>query len=96
MRALAQELPYSLTVETETIEREGALLKTSAIIWVERDGQKAIVIGEDGGMLKRIGTAARRELEVLTGTRVYLKLWVRVKTNWTDDPQALHRFGYQQ
>ncbi len=96
MRALAQELPYALTVETETIEREGALLKTSAIIWVEREGQKAIIIGEDGGMLKRIGTAARRELEVLTGARVYLKLWVRVKNNWTDDPQALHRFGYQQ
>lgn len=94
MRALAQELPYALTVETEQIEHEGTLLKTAAVIWVEREGQKKIVIGEDGAMLKRIGTAARRELEVMTGGKVFLKLWVRVKEGWTDDPKALVRFGY--
>ncbi|MBX6421680.1 MAG: GTPase Era [Nevskia sp.] len=94
VRALAQELPYALTVETESLEREGALLRASAVIWVEREGQKKIVIGEDGVMLKRVGTAARRELEFLTGARVFLKLWVRVKENWTDDPAALQRFGY--
>jgi GTP-binding protein Era len=95
MRALAQELPYALTVEIETLEHEGTMLRASAIIWVERDNQKKIVIGEDGGMLKRIGTAARRELEVLTGGKVFLKLWVKVKEGWTDDPQLLKRFGYQ-
>jgi len=95
MRGLAQELPYALTVETEALEQEGALLKASAIIWVERDGQKKIVIGENGEMLKRIGTAARRELEVITGRKVFLKLWVRVKEGWTDDPKALTRFGYE-
>lgn len=94
MRALAQELPYALTVETEEIEQEGTLLKAAAVIWVEREGQKKIVIGEDGTMLKRIGTAARRELEVMTGGKVFLKLWVRVKEGWTDDPKALLRFGY--
>lgn len=94
MRALGQELPYALTVETESLEREGGLLRASAVIWVERDGQKKIVIGEDGAMLKRIGTAARRELEYLTGAKVFLKLWVRVKEGWTDDPAALRRFGY--
>lgn len=94
MRALGQELPYSLTVETEAMEREGTLLKAAAVIWVEREGQKKIVIGEDGIMLKRIGTAARRELEVMTGGKVFLKLWVRVKEGWTDDPKALTRFGY--
>jgi GTP-binding protein Era len=95
MRALAQEVPYSLTVETESLEREGALLRASAVIWVEREGQKKIVIGEDGSMLKRIGTAARRELEFLTGGKVFLKLWVRVRENWSDDPAALKRFGYE-
>lgn len=95
MRALAQELPYALTVEIESLEREGTLLRASAIIWVEREGQKKIVIGEDGTMLKRIGSAARRELEYLAGGKVFLKLWVRVKENWTDDPAALKRFGYE-
>jgi GTP-binding protein Era len=95
MRGLAQELPYALTVEVESLEREGKLLRVSAVIWVEREGQKKIVIGEDGAMLKRVGTAARRELETLSGDKVFLKLWVRVKDNWTDDPAALRRFGYQ-
>jgi GTP-binding protein Era len=94
MRALAQELPYALTVEIETLEHEGTMLRASAIIWVERDNQKKIVIGEDGVMLKRVGSAARRELEYLTGGKVFLKLWVKVKEGWTDDPQALKRFGY--
>lgn len=94
MRALAQELPYALTVETETLDHSGTIIRTSAVIWVERDNQKKIVIGEDGAMLKRIGSAARRELEYMTGAKVVLKLWVKVKENWTDDPQALKRFGY--
>lgn len=94
MRALGQELPYSLTVSLDKLEREGALVKAEAVIWVEREGQKKIVIGEDGVMLKRVGSAARRELEVLYGGRFYLRLWVKVKENWTDDPAALKRFGY--
>lgn len=95
MRSLAQELPYALTVETEALEKEGNLLKASAVIWVEREGQKKIVIGEDGSMLKRIGTTTRRELESMIGGKVFLKLWVRVKEGWTDDPKALTRFGYE-
>ncbi len=95
MRSLAQELPYALTVETEALEKEGNLLKASAVIWVEREGQKKIVIGEDGSMLKRIGTTTRRELESMTCGKVFLKLWVRVKEGWTDDPKALTRFGYE-
>ncbi|MDR3415343.1 MAG: GTPase Era [Nevskia sp.] len=95
MRALAQELPYALTVQTDSLERSGTLLRASATIWVERENQKKIVIGEDGVMLKRVGGAARRELEYLIGGRVFLQLWVKVKENWTDDPQALKRFGYR-
>jgi len=95
MRALAQELPYALTVETETLDHSGTILRASAVIWVERDNQKKIVIGEEGAMLKHVGSAARRELEYMTGAKVVLKLWVKVKENWTDDPQALKRFGYR-
>lgn len=91
---LAQELPYATTVTLESLETGSALLRASAVIWVERDGQKKIVIGEGGQMLKRIGIAARREIEAQTGRRVYLKLWVRVKRDWTDDPAALKGFGY--
>ncbi len=95
MRALAQELPYALTVETESLDHSGTIVRASAVIWVERDNQKKIVIGQDGIMLKRVGSAARRELEFMTGAKVVLKLWVKVKENWTDDPQALKRFGYR-
>lgn len=96
MRALGQELPYALTVSLDKLEREGTLVKAEAVIWVEREGQKKIVIGEGGVMLKRVGSSARRELEVLYGGRFYLRLWVKVKENWTDDLAALKRFGYIQ
>lgn len=93
--ALAQELPYALAVGLESLEHDGPVLKAAAVIWVEREGQKRIVIGEGGAMLKRVGTAARRELEARTGKRVFLKLWVRVKEGWTDQPTLLKRFGYE-
>ncbi|TAM11245.1 MAG: GTPase Era [Nevskiaceae bacterium] len=95
IRELGQELPYSLTVTLEALERGDDLLKASAVIWVEREGQKKIVIGKDGEMLKRVGSAARRALEHQTRQRVFLKLWVRVKSGWTDDPATLKRFGYE-
>lgn len=96
IRALGQELPYSATVTLDSMTRQGTLLRVAAVIWVEREGQKKIVIGDDGMMLKRIGSAARRELEALHGGRIYLHLWVKVKANWTDDPMALRRFGYEE
>ncbi|SFF55299.1 GTP-binding protein Era [Fontimonas thermophila] len=90
---LHEELPYALTVEVEHYEREGNLDRISAVIWVEREGQKKIVIGENGQTLKKVGTAARRELELIFGRKIFLKLWCKVRENWSDDPKALRRFG---
>lgn len=93
MRQLRQELPYALTVETEKFEREGNLTRIHCVIWVEREGQKGIVVGAGGQGLKTIGSAARRDLEQQFGGKVFLKLWVKVRENWTDDPQSLAQFG---
>ena len=95
MERLRQELPYVLTVQIEKLEREEKLTRIEAVIFVERENQKAIVIGERGQALKAIGIAARREMEKRLGQQVFLKLWVRTVKNWTDDPEALKRFGYE-
>lgn len=93
-RNLHQELPYALTVQVEKLERTRALVRAEAVIWVEREGQKKIVIGEGGEKLKQVGSAARRELERMLGHKVFLRLWCRVKADWSDDPAVLKRFGY--
>ena len=95
MERLRQELPYVLTVQIEKLEREAKLTRIEAVIWVERENQKAIVIGEKGQTLKAVGVAARRDMERRLGQQVFLKLWARSAKNWTDDPEALKRFGYQ-
>jgi GTP-binding protein Era len=94
IRNLHQELPYATTVEIESYAEENRLLKISAIIWVEREGQKAIVIGNGGETLKSIGANARRDLERQLGRKIFLKLWCKVRENWSDDPKALAHFGY--
>jgi GTP-binding protein Era len=93
-RLLDQELPYRISVEIEKFQRTEKLATLDAVIWVERDSQKAIVIGRSGEVLKRVGTRARSDLERLLGQQVLLHLWVRVKERWTDDEQALARLGY--
>jgi GTP-binding protein Era len=95
IHATEQELPYSTTVEIESYEETAKLISISAIIWVERDGQKPIVIGKDGARLKRIGTQARKDLEKLLNKKVFLRLWVKVKENWSDDERALRSLGYE-
>lgn len=93
-RALGQELPYASSVQVEAFEREGRLLRIAALIWVERPGQRTIVIGRDGAQLKRIGQSAREAMERLFGCRVYLQLWVKVRAGWSDDERALQSLGY--
>ncbi len=93
IRALHQELPYSTTVQVEDYKREGNLDRIHAVIWVEREGQKKIVIGEGGATLKAIGTSARRDLERMLGRKIFLQIWCKVRENWSDDPKALKRFG---
>jgi GTP-binding protein Era len=94
MRQLSQELPYSTTVEIEDFRQGEKRDEIDAVIWVEREGQKAIVIGEGGLMLKAIGTAARKAMLRLFERRVHLRLWVKVRENWSDDEGQLRRFGY--
>lgn len=96
MRQLGQELPYATTVEVEAFtDRPDGVTEVTAVVWVEREGQKAIVIGAGGRRAKAIGTAARRNIEALLGRKVFLKLWVRVRAGWSDDEAALHQFGYE-
>jgi len=92
--ATEEELPYSTTVMVDSLEEDEKLTKISAIIWVEREGQKPIVIGKDGALLKKIGTLARKDIEKLLGKKVFLRLWVKVKSDWSDDERALQSLGY--
>ena len=94
LNLLGEEVPHRLTVEIEQFKEEGNLVHLYAIIWVEREGQKRIVIGSKGVLLKQVGQRARMELEDLLGRRVYLNLWVKIKKGWSDDERLLQQLGY--
>ncbi len=99
-RFTGDELPYTSTVVIEKFEEEpspkhGRMVRIAATIVVERDGHKAMVIGEKGERLKRIGTEARTELEKLLGAKVFLELWVKVRSGWADDEARVKSFGYE-
>ena len=91
---LGAELPYRCDIEISSFKEEGRLRRIEATIWVERDSQKAIVLGKGGALLKRIGSAARRDMETLFDGKVYLGLWVKVKRDWTRDERLLRQLGY--
>ncbi len=92
---LHQELPYGLTVQVERWVEDDSGVTVNAIIWVERDSQKGIVVGKNGTVLKRVGRAARLELREQLGCSVHLELWVKVKSNWADSEQDLINLGYE-
>ena len=96
LRFTEEEVPHSVAVVIEHMERDenDDKLIVHAAIYVERQGQKAILIGKQGAMIARIGTAARRDIETLLGEKIYLKLWVRVKENWRDREGVLHDLGF--
>ena len=94
-RLLGDELPYSTTVEIEKFEVEGKLRRIFAAVVVDRDSHKAIVIGKNGESLKRIASEARQDMERLFGGKVYLEVWVKVKSGWADDERLLKSLGYE-
>lgn len=94
MRQLGDELPYAITVEIEDFAQEEDLLHIAAVIFVERKGQKKIIIGEKGSRLRSIGSDARHDMEKLFDSKVMLRLWVKVKSGWSDDERALRSLGY--
>ena len=95
LRQLGAEVPYAATVEIEAFETRPSSTLIHALIHVEREGQKRILIGENGEKLRSIGTEARKEIEKLLERKVMLHLWVRIKKNWSDDERALQSLGYR-
>lgn len=96
MRQLGAEIPYQVTVEIEEFEQTEKLINISALILVEREGQKKIIVGDKGSRLKSIGQSARIDMETMFDSKVMLRLWVKVKAGWSDDDRALRSLGYNE
>ena len=94
VRELGQELPYTTAVDIEKFEEQPGLITIHALIYVESNGQKSIIIGRKGERLKSIGSSARRDIEKLVDNKVYLNLWVKVREGWSNDERALRGLGY--
>jgi GTP-binding protein Era len=94
-RLLGEELPYATAVEVESFETTESLRRIRVEILVDKASQKAMVIGKDGGKLKAIGSEARKDMERLFGSKVFLELWVRVRSGWADDQATLRRMGIE-
>jgi len=92
---LGEELPYRCDVSLESFKEEGRLRRIEATIWIERESQKPIVIGAKGELLKRVSSAARKDMERLFGGKIYLGVWVKVKRDWTGDERLLRQLGYR-
>ncbi|MEH6386924.1 MULTISPECIES: GTPase Era [Pseudomonas] len=95
MRQLGAEIPYQVAVEIEQFKQEGKVLHIHALILVEREGQKKIIIGDGGDRMKKIGQEARMDMQKLFGSKIMLNLWVKVRRGWSDDERALSSLGYR-
>jgi GTP-binding protein Era len=95
LEQLHDEVPYAVAVQVEEFREGSSPLYIRAVIYVERDSQKAIIIGSKGAQIKSIGEVARKKIESFIGSKVYLDLWVKVLANWRKNPGSLSRFGYQ-
>jgi GTP-binding protein Era len=96
IRSLGQEVPHAITVQIEQYKEQKGIIHIHAVIWVEREGQKIIVIGKQGEVMKKVGQRAREDLEKMLEKRVYLNLWVKVKKGWSDNERALQSLGYSE
>jgi GTP-binding protein Era len=96
MRNLGEEIPYGLTVTVEAYELKPDILRVSAVIWVEKESHKSIVIGAKGERLKIVGRDSRIEMEAYFDRKVFIQLWVKVKSGWSDNEQLLQQFGYEE
>jgi GTP-binding protein Era len=94
IRRLGEELPYASTVTIDRFQMDGTMRRIDATVWVEREGQKVIVIGDKGAKLKDVGTNARKRMEAQFDGKVFLTLWVKVKADWSDSDAALAQLGY--
>lgn len=94
LRTLNKEVPHGIAVMIEEFKREGGLIRIHAVIYCEKESHKGIIVGKNGAELKLVGTYARKDLEDLLGSKVYLNLWVKVKPNWREDEKAVMNFGY--
>ncbi len=95
IRKLGNELPYRITVTIDKFVREAEGLTIHAMIWVESASQKSIVIGKDGGVLKSVGEQARKDMKILFDEKIYLRTWVKVKKNWSDDQNLMKQLGFE-
>lgn len=96
MEATTQEVPHAVAVLLDSFEEGEKLIRIRATIYVEREGQKGILIGRGGSSLKKIGTAARKELEAILGTKIFLELYVKVQKNWRDNPQIVRQLDWHR
>jgi GTP-binding protein Era len=96
IRNLGQEIPHRLTVEIESFKDEQNMYRINAVIWVEKSGQKGIIIGKNGARLKIIGETARKDMETAFERKVFLQMWVKVKKGWSNDERALQSLGFKE
>jgi GTP-binding protein Era len=96
MRLTGQEIPYATAIEVEEYSEKKNIMHIGIVIYVDKDNQKAIIIGDKGERLKNIGTQARKDIEAMIGQKVFLRLWVKVKSGWADSERALQSLGYHQ